>query len=605
MNLRTGGALSFALAAALALPSAHAQSSQPATQPASEPASRPVELPPELPKITPKPEDGGFALVERPFPEEIAAKRFQFFQLDGYFRLRAERYINPDLALRQENGDLALGPGGLPPLGLPSPLESNPQNVNEGFGGGDAKAYATSNLRLRLEPIFNVSESVRVRAQIDVLDNVVLGSTPAAFPETGGLSPSAGQLVDLFGGSQVPIGDTIRVKRAWGEAQIPYGEIHFGRMGWHFGMGVFANDGNDLEGDFGDTVDRVALTTKLSDFLITFAYDWAASGLITAQPGDAALGQALDVSQVDDLRQYVVSAAKLYTREEEEKRRKRGELVLQYGAQGVLRLQQATSEFVVPGTSPTDPTALLADRSSNTQTLDIWGRVVFGDLHLEVEAVGVLGSASCLLNAPPGGDAGECQDPAGDQGGLPGDRLSIRAGGVVVRGDYTVGKGQWTLGVEAGAATGDQQTPFSLALQEQGVLIPKENATLSSFLFDRDFHVDLLLFRELLGTVNGAAYLKPSLIFRPLPQLTLKGSAIYSIALATDSDAGVNSPFNGEAPLGLEADAEAEYRTSENFIIRAAYGLLFPQNGLDVDLNGTEIGAKTAQTIRLQLAIAF
>src|SRR5262245_23449641 len=198
MNSRTGGALALALVVELAIPRAFAQTSQPTSQPTSEPASRPTDLPkpPDLPKITtPKGpgEDGGFSLVERPFPEEIAAKRFQFFQLDGFFRLRADRFINPDLALRSpESGDLALGVGNAPPLGLPSPLEANPQN-----GVGDAKAYATSNLRLRLEPIFNVSESVRVRAQLDVLDNVVLGSTPAAFPESGGLSASGGQIADI------------------------------------------------------------------------------------------------------------------------------------------------------------------------------------------------------------------------------------------------------------------------------------------------------------------------------------------------------------------------------------------------------------------------
>ena len=33
-------------------------------------------------------------------------------------------------------------------------------------------------MRFRIEPTFNVSEDIRLKAQIDVLDNVVLGSTP-------------------------------------------------------------------------------------------------------------------------------------------------------------------------------------------------------------------------------------------------------------------------------------------------------------------------------------------------------------------------------------------------------------------------------------------
>ena len=36
---------------------------------------------------------------------------------------------------------------------------------------------ASANMRLRVEPTLNVSERVRVKAQIDVLDNYVLGSS--------------------------------------------------------------------------------------------------------------------------------------------------------------------------------------------------------------------------------------------------------------------------------------------------------------------------------------------------------------------------------------------------------------------------------------------
>ena len=35
---------------------------------------------------------------------------------------------------------------------------------------------AGANMRLRLEPILNVSEDIKIKAQIDVLDNLVLGS---------------------------------------------------------------------------------------------------------------------------------------------------------------------------------------------------------------------------------------------------------------------------------------------------------------------------------------------------------------------------------------------------------------------------------------------
>lgn len=635
MNRVSGGALCllFALAApAVAQPTSQPASqptSQPASQPASQPdveqpasgpdveqpASRPVVKPVEVPKTTvetptlttPKgPGDNGeFTLAERPFPEEIHAKRFQFFQLDGYFRLRADRFVKPDLGLTLLNGgNPLLGIQGRPILGLPAPIELNPQNIGENFGA-DGRVYATSNLRLRLEPIFNVSEAVRVRAQVDVLDNIVLGSTPGFFPETGGLGQVDGDAPDIFGVGQVPVGDTIIAKRAWAEAQIPYGEIRFGRMGWHFGLGLFANDGNDIDSNFGDTVDRVALTFKLSDYLITGAFDFGATGVISEQPAAGALGQPFDISQVDDVKQYVVSAMRVYTRQEEEKMKKRGDLVLQYGVQGVYRSQQATSEFNVGVDDPNQ--IILADRRAFTGTLDVWSRLIWKNFYLEAEAVGVYGTLECVLNAPPGQDTGDCQDPNGGQAQL--ENIGILAGGMVVRGSYSLADGQWTIGAEVGAASADPQTSFSLALQAQNPFVPAQNGLLSAFLFDRDYRVDLILFRELLGTVTGAAYLKPSVTWRPLEQITLRGSGIYSVALAPlDNQLGLNpnTPFSGEAPLGLEFDLDAEYRTSDRFFAALSWGILVPQAGLNpVGNNGGLLNAETAQAFRLRLGVTF
>jgi uncharacterized protein (TIGR04551 family) len=575
----------------------------------SQPTSAPSSLPVEPPKLTPKGlddiskglDDPGFSLVERTFPEEIHAKRFQFFQLDGYFRMRGDQFRRPDLGYSDAdaNGEPLLGIGGKPVLGLPSPLEANPANNASGFG--NKGRYSSSNMRLRLEPIFNASENVRVRIQADILDNVILGSTPAAFPESGGLGGLEGDLADIFGSSQVPIGDTIRIKRAWAEAKIPYGEVRFGRMGWHFGTGILSNDGNGLNSDFGDTVDRIAFTTKLSDYVLTAAYDWGQSGFFFTPVSAGGLGQAVDISQEDDLQQFLVSGMRFYTREEEEKLRKRGKPVVQYGIQAFVRRQTATSEFVAADQDQN--TAVLADRNSLALYGDLWGKLLWKDLRLEAEFVGLYGKLQCLSNAQPGVGVGQCLDPAGVQAG---SALDMLAGGFVLRGDYALAKGQWLVGGELGAASGDDQSSYSLSLQEQTELDPVKNARLTNFLFDRDYQVDLLLFRELLGTVNNAVYLKPSVSFAPFPQLKLNVASIASFILKPGVEA--NAPLNpdGKSPLGIEFDLGAEYRTTDDFFAGISWGILIPLIGLDA-LNNQQIPieAKTAQAIRLSLGVSF
>jgi uncharacterized protein (TIGR04551 family) len=577
------------------------------TQPTSVPSSLPVEPP----KLTPKGlddvskglDDPGFNLVERTFPEEIHAKRFQFFQLDGYFRMRGDQFRRPDLGLAALNGgEPLLGPNNLPILGLPVPLEDNPENAGL-FGGKDR--YSSSNMRLRLEPVFNASENVRVHIQADVLDNVILGSTPTAFPEVGGISPSDLDVADFFGSSQVPVGDTIRIKRAWAEAKIPYGEVRFGRMGWHFGTGILSNDGNDLDSDFGDTVDRVAFTTKLSDYLLTAAYDWGQSGFSDTPVGTGGLGQAVDASQQDDLQQFLVSGMRFYTREEEEKLRKRGKLVLQYGLQSFFRRQSATSEFAPAGQDPN--TVVLADRNAFSVHGDLWGKIVWKDLRVEAEFVGLYGKIECITNTQPGAVDGGCLDPAGPQAG---SGLEMLAGGFVIKGDYALSKGQWHIGGEIGAASGDEQSPYSLSLQNQTELNVAENARLTNFLFDRDYHVDLIMFRELLGTVNNALYVKPVVTFAPFPQLTLNATSVVSFLLKHNKDHNedINAPLNPEdkAPLGVELDVDGEYRTDDGFFAGISWGVLVPLDGLNgTDIDQKLIDAKTAQAFRLRLGVSF
>jgi uncharacterized protein (TIGR04551 family) len=88
-------------------------------------------------------------------------RKLELFTLDGYFRLRPNLYYQFDLGKQQERRL------------FPSP------RTNE-------RTQSGADMRLRLDPTFNISEEVRVKAQFDVLDNLLLGSTPStSFPNDG------------------------------------------------------------------------------------------------------------------------------------------------------------------------------------------------------------------------------------------------------------------------------------------------------------------------------------------------------------------------------------------------------------------------------------
>jgi len=93
--------------------------------------------------------------------------KLQFLQLDGYLRLRS--YMFDDL-------DLDSGMDAAGHYLFPIPLRGNPARGT----------FAGANMRLRIEPTLNVSEQVRVRAQLDVFDNYAFGSSnSAAFDQSG------------------------------------------------------------------------------------------------------------------------------------------------------------------------------------------------------------------------------------------------------------------------------------------------------------------------------------------------------------------------------------------------------------------------------------
>src|SRR5690606_21351572 len=111
----------------------------------------------------------------------------------------------------------------------------------------------------------HVARSMRIHATVDFLDNVVLGSTP---DYAGYLLRPDVPLV-AFSDAAVPpasgvngFQDGVRVKEAYAEWQ-PAFLLRVGRQASHWGLGILANAGNEIDDDFGDYTDRALVLLKL------------------------------------------------------------------------------------------------------------------------------------------------------------------------------------------------------------------------------------------------------------------------------------------------------------------------------------------------------
>src|ERR1051325_4133258 len=107
----------------------------------------------------------------------------QIFELDGYLRLRTDymhQFFLGQGYYAAANTNIPNVNYGLPPF--PVPLDCPRPNamtmVTTIPSNCPSKNIGGANLRFRLEPTLNVTDQVRVHAQIDVLDNTIMGSTP-------------------------------------------------------------------------------------------------------------------------------------------------------------------------------------------------------------------------------------------------------------------------------------------------------------------------------------------------------------------------------------------------------------------------------------------
>src|SRR5262249_54290274 len=152
---------------------------------------------------------------------------------------------------------------------------------------------------------------------------LLFGSTPDGYTIGTNGAPGASTLPALppnaplgaFSRTQVPpiagrnaAEDSVSVKRAWAEVRTPFGELRFGRMPSHWGTGMFINDGNCLDCNYGISNDRVMFASRpagpSSPYLVFAAMDWVSIGPTSATLDIGAnqyQGQPFNATKRDDV----------------------------------------------------------------------------------------------------------------------------------------------------------------------------------------------------------------------------------------------------------------------------------------------------------------
>lgn len=287
------------------------------------------------------------------------------------------------------------------------------------------------------------------------------------------------------------------------------------------------------------------------------------------------IGQPFDAESGDDGRSYGLKVARLDTPDEVRRKLDRNESSLNYGAFYDYRTQRyASPDWNTAGFDASYAPTSVVHRAAYAHVLDFWIRWLSPRWRVEAEVAGVYGSV---------GDARS--DPA--QAAIPKVLLRQWGGSLVV--DYKATPNKLTLGAEVGAASGDDAAGFGNAPgygpqpygSLEGAQWGPNDRTIRNFRFNPAYRVDVVLFRQILGAVTDAMYVKPKLRCDILPGLGLDVALVYSRALEKGSTPSVNAGgTGGSANLGVELDSKLTYGSGDGFQAWIEWGALQPLGGL-------------------------
>jgi len=538
--------------------------------------------------------------------EEVKISPLVTLRNNGYFRLRYNVFYSLDLG---SNGASGFKP----------PLENSSANQSLQLSGS---VVEQAMIRLRYEPEILVGEVLKIGTRIDFFDNMVFGSSPtfdriqAPFP--------------IFARRQDPLysfRDTIAIKAAFADLRI-FKRIHMygGRMPEHFGLGILRNSGSALDSDFGDHIDCIFFKLNLPKAFFRVGMEFPGEGATQESPLSRK-AEPHDLDQFDDIQRWVLVFDTIPVEPEQIKKRyealyKKREIVWDLAMYHAITKQSLSSEKTNKGLAKSlggacqdvgsqIPVAVdynciaLSPRGAFFWTPSFWGRVLYRpklglSLRLEGEIAMVYGHIDHTQNF-----------------------LNIRnfktrkeffgiGAALETEIDYFRNNFRFYTGV----ATGDDDAHAFGVLDSNIINEPDDekykaevakgtsrmpNSTVTAFMFNRDYRIDSILFREVIGAVTNAFYFYPSYrrVFYRSADVTFGAGLGVLFAFATNTG---GTP-SGHRALGVESSVEAFLKVAPSLLLKANGAFLLPFSGLRAV--GATGNPDPAVALRLSLFVKF
>ena len=385
-------------------------------------------------------------------------------ELSGWLRTRSQWLHGADLG----NGVTGL------PHAVSVHREANTYSPN-------AADLSLTDVRLRLEPRLKLSHHISLGAQLDAGGGVLVGATDGPVWLEGDGRHAA----------------WVAARRAWGSMNLfGLATLTVGRVGDHFGLGAWRNDGRDRFNDWQSDVDRVALSADVVGLKLMLARD----SMVALPTPVAGAGVRAPLQDSADVTRWLVQASSGQMSHS-------GGFVwsaaLSYQDQAIaLRVEHAED---APGQldagCPADGGCLqLVPRDAmliTPQGYLHWRRHPPGgllDIEPTVLRLATLENTDVLVNT---------------------DTSKVLIGGAAV-GQLKLTRGLHQVRLGAGVVTGDSTGGFGVRDQNNFTALDPQTKQMvqrdwvTGMSLHRGYLVDGLLFRELIGAVANAWFARPA-----------------------------------------------------------------------------------------------